>query len=65
MEPIPEIFKGKVVCKCCMRAPVSNPSPRQIRSFRSAIKNISRPTQNIHLIIREKTEKKKLIININ
>jgi hypothetical protein len=50
MEPIPDIFKGKCVCKCCVR--------------KTGPKTDSKTGENIRLIIREKPEKKKLIINI-
>ena len=39
MEPIPDLFKGKVVCKCCIQ------------------RNKLQSSQNMHLVIEEKTEK--------
>ena len=47
MEPIPELFKGKVVCKCCIKKPLI---PTQ--NIHLIIEEKA-----------EKAEKRKLIIN--
>ena len=56
MEPLPEIFKGKVVCKCC-KPIFSSPYDRNIRLIiRERAKQAEKTI---------KAEKKKLIINMN